>query len=175
MFARFRQGDEAAYAGFFRSWFPALCLYAEKLTGQQTAAEDIAQNSLIRLWEKRQKLKSPEHLRNFLYTVTRNACIDLLRDSKKRKTVRLSELNSRLPDLPDETNAQQYLIISETLRLLSQVFHALPNRQRTAFHLTILEGKKYPEAAKIMSIDPETVRSQRNAAIKAIRKKLGLL
>lgn len=169
------EGREDAFADYFHLWFPALCVYGEKMMGHRELAEDVAQESLIKLWQNRKLIKNPDHLKNFLYQVTKNKCIDLLRERKSGKTV-LSGVNSTaFPDTTDEKNALYNLIQSETIRQLSLVISQLPVRQRTVFQLTVVEGKKYQEAAQIMSIDPETVRHHRHTSLKSVRKSLGHL
>lgn len=171
LFTAFREGREEGFAWYYRAYFPAICLYISKLLDQVDQTEDIAQESFIKLWNKRDQIKSPDHLRNFLYRVTRHACIDIYRDREAGKSP------SHLADLTefsgpiDETNALKSLILAETIRQVYKLAEELPERQRTAFYLTVIEGKKYKEAASLMGIDPETVRHQRYHALQSIRKR----
>lgn len=169
----FHEGLELAFAEYFHLWFPALCLYGEKMIGRRELAEDVAQESLIKLWQNRKSIKSPDHLKYFLYQVTKNKCIDQLRDRKSGKTAFFGVDSTILPDSADEKTALNHLILTETIRQISQAVSQLPERQRSVFQLTVLEGKKYREAAEVMSIDPETVRRQRHTSLKRIRKTLG--
>lgn len=175
LFTAFREGREEGFAWHYRAYFPAISLYISKLLNQVDQTEDIAQESFIKLWNKRDEIKSPDHLRNFLYRVTRHACIDIYRDREAGKsTGRLADL-AEISGPIDESNALESLILAETIRQVYKLAEELPERQRTAFYLTVIEGKKYKEAASLMGIDPETVRHQRYHALQSIRKRQGSL
>src|SRR6266498_2637097 len=90
-----KQGDNNAFNHVYSLFYRPLCYFAERLTGQHEIAEDVVAESFIKLLQKKPDFSNVKKLKSFLYTVTQNTCIDILRRNKKQ-----SDPNFVLDDLP---------------------------------------------------------------------------
>lgn len=133
----------------FAKLYPSLFRYLQRLTGDEDVAEDIAQESFVRLL--RQSLPE-EEVRPWLFTVAMNLVRDRARKSERRQRLLTSapDLVTRTP-LPDED-----LERTERIAAVRQVLERLPERDRQLL-LMREEGFKYDEIARVIGVAPASV------------------
>jgi RNA polymerase sigma-70 factor (family 1) len=165
----FRQGREEGFEHFFTTHYLPLTYFAQRLLKSREAAEDVVEDSFIKLWERRQLLESTAAIRGYLYATVRNACIDLLR-REKRKVVYLHE--AALTAEKEEPPLINRVIAAETMHLVYVAVEALPPKCGQVFKLFYLEGKSLNEIAEQLGIATTTVISQKKRALELLRKKL---
>lgn len=145
---------------------------ARRLTRTRAEAEDLAQDGLIRAFEKRASLREKERMRGWLLSTVRNLHLNRVRDEKPHLMVLsgLREMDAeRRGDL--EREIQDGALSDELLLALRQ----LPEDQSTALWLRAVEGLSYEEVADAMGTPLGTVRSRlsraRNAMIEMLEVK----
>lgn len=106
---KLRAGNTDAFQYILDEYGPALCFFASRLTGNETAATVIAEEAILELWEARKQFYSLTAIRNFLYTRTYDGC--RLRLQKDRTS------------FIDNDLIQQEIIRAEVLR---QIRHKKP-------------------------------------------------
>lgn len=133
----------------FAKLYPSLFRYLQRLTGDEDVAEDIAQESFVRLL--RQSLPE-EEVRPWLFTVAMNLVRDRARKSERRQRLLTSapDLVTRTP-LPDEDMER-----TERIAAVRQVLERLPERDRQLL-LMREEGFKYDEIARVIGVAPASV------------------
>jgi RNA polymerase sigma-70 factor (ECF subfamily) len=133
----------------FARLYPSLFRYLQRLTGDSDVAEDIAQESFVRLL--RQPLPEAE-VRPWVFTVAMNLVRDRARknDRRQRLLTTAPELVRRAP-LPDEDVER-----SERIQVVRQVLARLPERDRQLL-LMREEGFKYDEIARVIGVAPASV------------------
>jgi RNA polymerase sigma-70 factor (ECF subfamily) len=133
----------------FATLHPSLFRYLQRLTGDDDVAEDIAQESFVRLL--RQSLPESE-IRPWLFTVAMNLVRDRARKSERRQRLLTSapSLVTRTP-LPDEDMER-----AERIAAVRQVLQRLPERDRQLL-LMREEGFKYDELARVIGVAPASV------------------
>ena len=77
------QDKEKTFTMVFDKNYEALCLYAVKFTEDFWEAEDIVQESFVRFWEMYRDRLTTENARPLLYRITRNMCVDRVREKPK--------------------------------------------------------------------------------------------
>jgi len=169
MMLGFRQGNEASLSVLFRSLCPALCYYASKITGDPAAAEDIAGESFLKIWNRRQDFQTFVSLKSYLYTIVRNACFDWIRKNKTEAGM-LVGAAALLENA--EASCLEHLIAAEAYHQLYDAIDTLPVQCRTIIRLSYLEGKSGKEVAAALHIDHTTVRTQKHRGIMLLRKRL---
>lgn len=128
---------------------------ALRITLDTAEAEDIVQDTLIKVWNKREDFGEIESIEAFSLTVCRNLALD--RIAKKEAQ------NIRLDDAQDETldtasTPYEKLTHEEGLALVHKLFNALPEKQRTIIQLRDIEGKSYKEIATILNLTEDQVK-----------------
>ncbi len=147
------QADKEAFSALMRRYLPAVLAFNRQYVPQY--AEDIAQESFIRLWSKapqwQEKGISPKA---WLLRVSYNQCIDQLR---KNQPV---ELDEHVPAQADATASVERLIQAES-DLLQQrkALQHLPERQRSAIVLTACSGLSNKDAAAALGISIDALES----------------
>ena len=75
-----KNGDIKAFELLFREFYPSMCVIAMRFVANQDAAEDIAQEAFIKLWEKRTAYEDIPSLKTFLYVSVKNLCLNHIRN-----------------------------------------------------------------------------------------------
>ncbi len=133
----------------------ALYRLALRITLSHEEAQDIVQDTLIKVWDKRQSWNEIESIEAFSITICRNLALDRI---KKHDNLNdsLEERQTESPDTsstPFEDTLQQ-----DRIELVRNLVNALPEKQRSCMQLRDFEGKPYKEIAKILGISEEQVK-----------------
>jgi len=166
----FQQGEEKGFAWFFRELYPALCLYAFKITGHREASEEIASNAFIVIWKRHEKFSDALSIRKYLYLIVRNDALKYLRDRKTEKSKTFKREVAYLYGSEYEKDCFNSLVTAETLRLLLHAIHCLPEECSKVFRLLYIEGKSVKETAEALQVSPSTVKTQKKRGIETLRK-----
>lgn len=127
---------------------------AMRITLNRAEAEDVVQDALIRIWDKRSEWGSLASIEAYSLVITKNLAIDRM-DKKDNQT---QELPSESEFTHDTSNPQDLLIENERLSLIHQLMNRLPDKQRLIIHLRDIEGKNYKEIAAVLHITEEQVK-----------------
>lgn len=166
----FKKGDEKATQQLFNSFFKPLCFFNEQIVGNRQLAEDIATESFIKLIDRKHDFFGIAPMRSFLFVVSKNACIDFLRQNKKN--VALGEHLNGLVNW-DDSFIEREMIIAKVLQIIYTEIEMLPNQCKNVFRSIFIEGKTTHEIAREMQISPQTVLNQKSKALKLLRIQLG--
>lgn len=133
----------------------ALYRLALRITLSHEEAQDIVQDTLIKVWDKRESWNEIESIEAFCITICRNLALDRI---KKHDNLNdsLEERQTESPDIsstPFEDTLQQ-----DRIELVRNLVNALPEKQRSCMQLRDFEGKPYKEIAKILGISEEQVK-----------------
>lgn len=144
---------------------------ALRITLNSAEAEDIVQETMIRVWEKQQELQQVESIEAYCLTVCRNLSLDkqALRESQNL------ELSESLHDTPGQSSPHEELVIHEKMVIVKKLFDGLPVNQREVIQLRDIEGKSYREIASILGQTEEQVKVNLFRARQKIREQYKLI
>jgi RNA polymerase sigma-70 factor (family 1) len=166
------QGDEKAYTEVYERYYSLLYVYAYKKLHNRQESEDIVQEVLIALWNKRFVFHLERSLTAYLFTAVRNRALDLF--SRKKIESRYVESLQRFVD--DSGSSADFLVRENDLRnLIQKEIDALPPRMREVFSLSRSNLLSHREIADVMDISEQTVTTQIKKALRVLRVRLGLL
>lgn len=162
--ARQKTGDEALIRALYEEHGRALLAYAQRLTGDRSAAEDVVQETLIRAWKNPDSLVNGKgSVRGWLLTVARNIITDRYRAKAARPT-EVAESPGKPPVEKDHADAVvDSMLVMEALDRLS------PDH-RDVLREIYFQGRSVAEAAKALGVPPGTVKSRSHYALKALRE-----
>lgn len=164
-----KKGSTASYEYIFKIYHRELCNYMSAITGDSKVAEDIAQQTFIKIWDNRDKLRVEENkLKRYLFKVAYNLFIDVQR--KKKKEFQLLEKLKREAYL-DLTDVDTSLF-EERLRKVEKEIDNLPEQCKKVFILSKREGLKYREISEQLHISIKTVEVHMAKAMKRLRAQL---
>lgn len=174
--APIRDGNREAFADMVRTLYPRLVAYAVGLVGSRADAEDIVQDVLGAVWKNHKSFAPHTSTQIYLYRAVRNRCINA---SRRRRTTPASSAGTS----SGEGSALDHIATAEPLpdhdaryaELLGayhQAIDSLPDGQRSVFSLCRIHGLTYDEAALVLNVSVNTVRTQLMRAQRVIRAAL---
>ena len=128
---------------------------ALRITLNRVEAEDIVQDTLIKVWDRRFEWESIDSIEAFSLTVCRNLSLDRLR-KKENSNDSLEDVNIAEPVA--SSNPQDRMIQEDRVSLVRQIIDSLPGKQRSCMQLRDFEGKSYKEIAQVLDITEEQVK-----------------
>ena len=157
--------------------FSKMKRFAQEYVLSEADAENIVQDVFLELWEKRAVLSMPVNLLAFLFTATKNRCVDFLRHKMivRETTAKLQEEQQlRLKMKFDSLEAfhQDFLTENDVEDILNKAIDSLPEKCREIFIKSRIEGKKQKEIAAELNISIHTVETQMGIAYKKLREVL---
>jgi len=163
LLAKSAAGDREAFDVLASRYMLRLRRAALRVLGDKVAAEDVAQDALLRAW-MRGATYDPKQasVATWLHRITVNAAIDRVRAAKP---------TSDVPDTLQDPSLPADLMIAGRQRnaLLAEAIASLPDRQRTAIALTYGEGWSGQEAARALSISTRALEGLLHRGRKLLR------
>ncbi|MBQ4023156.1 MAG: RNA polymerase sigma factor [Prevotella sp.] len=141
---------------------------ALRITLQHEDAEDIVQDTLMKVWNKRDDWDQIDNIEAYALTITRHLALDKL----KRADSRITSIDAtEVSESAQVNNPYNRIIDSDRLQLVKKLMDELPEKQRSCMQLRDFEGKTYREIAAIMSISEEQVKVNIFRARQSVKQK----
>lgn len=163
----FLAGDENGLVEIIRDYKDGLILYLNSFVNHLHTAEDLAEDTFVRLAVKKPKDRRSAGFRTWLYTIGRNIAVDYLRKQQRRPTVPLEEL----PEQASDREALEQSYIREERRILvHQTMARLKPEYRQVLWLIYFEQFSMKEAARVMGKSVHNVETLAWRARQALRE-----
>ena len=127
---------------------------ALRITFDRAEAEDVVQETLIRVWNKRDEWTQFGSIEAYCLTVARNLAID----RSEKKDAQTVELTSDMEQASDASSPYEKLVTKERMTLIHRLMNELPGKQRLIMQLRDIEGKSYKEIAVVLNLTEEQVK-----------------
>jgi RNA polymerase sigma-70 factor (ECF subfamily) len=160
-------GDSAAFQRLIDREAPRLLRFALGLLGNMEDAEDVVQDTLIRLWENAATWTPDARIGTWLHRVCYNRAIDLLR--RRRAFV---EEGAHLETVDEAELPDAVMVRGEAELSLREAIERLPTRQRTAVLLFHFQDFSQREAARVIGVSEEALESMLARARRQLRQQL---
>ncbi|MGI6232684.1 MAG: RNA polymerase sigma factor [Prevotella sp.] len=141
---------------------------AKRITLDSAEAEDIVQETLIKVWERRDQWDEIASIEAFSLTICRNLSLDKVRRAGHNNDS-LDEKNVDAPDTSSDPN--EAAVQHDRVQLVKKLVDRLPEKQRSCIQLRDFEGKSYKEIAAILQISEEQVKVSIFRARQTIKQK----
>jgi RNA polymerase sigma-70 factor (ECF subfamily) len=167
---KIKQSDRNAFQQIFTKYHPILFRYIYYRIKNYSLAQDIVQETFLKVWLNRESLKP--RLAFFPYIVKISS--NLVKDHYKHEQVRSKYKNS-IPIIENSMNDDPDAALDFNLleqQINTTVNNNLPEKCRTIFILSRVEGKSNQEIADLLNISKKTVENQLYHALKVLRTKL---
>ena len=130
---------------------------ALRITLNREDAEDVVQETMIRVWNRRDQWEQIESIEAFCTTICRNLALD----KTKRASNQDASLDNEGHDAPDHSysaNPEEQAVQRDRVERVRRLMNLLPEKQRTCMQLRDVEGKSYKEIATVMDISEQQVK-----------------
>ena len=152
----------------FEQYYNPLCNFACTILYDSNKAEDAVQDVFVKMWQKKEKVGELEYVKSYLFTATRNKCIEYLRKLKLDR--KLSEQNEKRLEMSSSMNiddeAEKYVLKEKLFNSIRQ----LPPKCQEVFTMSKINGLTYSEIADELGISPKTVDNQIGRALRLLRE-----
>ena len=142
---------------------------ALRITLSREDAEDVVQETMLKVWNKREQWERIDNIEAFCMTICRNLALD----HQKRmdnQNVTLEETTTLNLQPLTSTTPEEHAVQRDRVERVRQLIDQLPEKQRTCMQLREVEGKAYKEIAAIMGISEEQVKVNIFRARQTIRQ-----
>jgi RNA polymerase sigma-70 factor (ECF subfamily) len=180
---RLLAGDASAFTPFVESFQARIFQYTLLMCGQREDAEEVAQDTLLKLFESFDQLREPEHVKAWVFRIAKNFCL-----MKRRKSVFAPERELSLDELlpsPGELGESRHLQVpdrgelpdeqilrSELSDEIRDALQHLPDIYRSVVLLRDVEGLSTAEAAEVLDVSEDVVKQRLHRGRLALRKSL---
>lgn len=128
---------------------------ALRITLDSAEAEDIVQETMIKVWNRRDNWQDIDNIEAFCFTVCRNLALDSIKRHENQNET-LDDGQAEKPDMA--ANPSEQTIENDQLAIVRQIVDSLPEKQRSCIQLRDFEGKAYKDIAQILGITEEQVK-----------------
>ena len=139
---------------------------ALRITMNKAEAEDVVQDTLLKVWEHREEWEQINNLEAFAIATCRNRALDVMKRAG-RNTEKLDEMAHFSSQTP-----QEQLEANEQISLVNRLMDDLPEVQRTIMLLRDIEGKTYQEIAQTLDISETQVKVYLHRARTKIKERI---
>ncbi len=153
----------------FTAEYSKLCRYALSYMQDEQAAEDVVQDTFIRIWETKRELVGSPDIRFYLVTAVRNNCISALRKLKSSSIHYTDEAPEPEPE-PFFTATQHREDAVERKQKLAAALDLLPPKCKEVFLLVKMHSMSYKQVAESLDISVKTVENQMGKALRVLRE-----
>jgi RNA polymerase sigma factor (sigma-70 family) len=169
--ARLLDGDELALAEAYDQFSPMVYGLAVRVTGDRTAAEDVAQEVFLHLWERPWAFDPDRgRLRAWLATMAHHRAVDHLRRSGVRSRAATRAAAEREPAPPP--NPEEAAVAAAVAKRVRVAVDELPPPQRTAILLAYFEGHTFRQVAQLTGVPEGTAKSRLRLGLRHLAARL---
>lgn len=142
---------------------------ALRITLNHAEAEDVVQETMIKVWNRREQWPEIASMEAFCVTICRNLALDKQKQMANQSQS-LDNSQHEAPDTSHAANPEQQAVANDRVRLVKTLMNRLPEKQRTCMQLRDIEGKAYKEIAAMMGITEQQVKVNIFRARQTIRQ-----
>lgn len=161
-----KAGDEPAFKALYARHSRRVLAFAYHMTHSAIDAEDILQETFLRLWTGREQLPEIAHVGNYLFTIARNKTLDHLRKVALQHRL-IDQVWANISETSNDLELQ--LEARESNALIQQALTQLTPQQQTVFRLSRQQGLNHEEIAAQLRLSKSRVKNLLVEALKHIR------
>lgn len=162
-----RKGDEACFDALFRRYYKPLCAYATRFVTVDRA-EELVQDTLLWVWENREKLMPEMAVRSLIFTIVRNKSLNCVTHNSLRNRI----VRKIARQYEEEFESEEFYFESELADRLSAALDKMPPEFSETFRMHRIRGMSHKQIAEALGVSPQTVNYRIGQTVKFLRKEL---
>ena len=171
-YRRFLEGDDSGFIEIIRDYKDGLILFLHSMTRDYALAEELCEDTFVRLAVKKPRFGGRSTFKTFLYAIGRRVAADHLRKNRGKETVSLEALAEGGFDLPAEEDVTRAYLRDETHRAVHRALGRLTDSHREVLWLVYFEELSVKEAAGVLGKSPHAAESLIHRARLSMRAEL---
>jgi RNA polymerase sigma-70 factor (family 1) len=165
LFSQIAEGDEKAFTELFHTYTPKLLPFVFKLTRNEHLAQEMIQETFLKLWVNRAALVNVNEPASWIFRIAANVSVTYLRKQSNRERL----LNAVKPDEASDTVVDK-LETKELTLIINKAVEALPDRRKEIYRLSREQGLNHQQIAEKLQLSTNTVANQIGISLKFIRE-----
>ncbi len=154
------------YEWIFRQYYQGLCHYANMWLKDLDSAEEVVQNTFVKLWERKDGLSVDVSIKSYLYKAVYNASLNEIRHRKTKEEYAGMKTHEEVSEQASRGE------VKELEQKIEKALMNLPEQCRLIFRMSRFDELKYREIAAILNISVKTVENQMGKALRLMRENL---
>lgn len=167
---RVTEGDEGALRELVARLRPRILRFLRQLGADKDAAEDLCQETLIRLWVARLRYEPKGKLVTFVLKIAYRCLLNRQSKAGHRREVIDDTVGERLVE--PSRSPEEWVLAAYRQRQIARAIDRLPNGQRDVFVMAQLQDMPYAEIAEVLEVPVGTVKSRMARAVERLRELL---
>jgi RNA polymerase sigma-70 factor (ECF subfamily) len=156
--------DADTFKKVFIPYHQKLYRIAYRIVQDAASAEDIVQDTFIKLWNKRDEMQSIDNTEAFAIIILRNTCLDHLR---KTKNDRYTDYDT---DMPETTSLSKQIEVQDEAEKIKYLINKLPDQQRQVMMMKHWDEYSDEEIEQVTGLSAGNIRVILSRARKTIRE-----
>lgn len=154
---RLKKGDKTSFVYLHERYQAKVYYYCLKFVGRQEVAEEITSDVFVKLWQKREEIRTDLSINGLLLKITRDYALSHLRQVAKNADLQKAFIQNYLTASTSPVEEQIYL--KEGLEIADRAIEKLPPKCRQVFQLRYLDGLTLHQIANKLHISTNTVQN----------------
>jgi len=172
---KLKKEDKSALDELFGYYYTRLYHFSKSILKIENDIDDILQEVFVKIWLNRHKIGNPETFNAYIFTITKNEVLHLIRNNLRDQSFRD---NLFIHSVAEEYQMQSQLEFDEIKAGIERIVANLPEKRQQVFVLSRTEGLSNKEIALQLNISEKTVEDHITHAIKQIKnamKEMGII
>ncbi|MCD7915998.1 MAG: RNA polymerase sigma-70 factor [Tannerellaceae bacterium] len=162
-----QEGDRKVYKQIFLTYYSPLCEYATRFIPDQDA-EELVQGLMMFIWEHREDLVIENSLKSYLFTATRNRCLNAVKKQQYHQQIHTFLYEK----LKDQFKDPDYYLVNELAENIEKAIRELPDTYRETFILSRFREQTHAQVAQTLGVSVKTVEYRITQSLRILRVKL---
>ncbi|GEP97201.1 RNA polymerase sigma-70 factor [Chitinophaga cymbidii] len=163
---RLVKGNEEAFTILYDRYYRRVALFVQQLVKLPALAEDISQETFIRIWEAREQLAKVQSFKSYLFVAARNHALNCLKRGASEEALK-GEIIRHFQQF--RNNTEEEMLTQAYLQHIERVLNALPLQTRRIFRLCREQEHSYEEVAARLGISKNAVKKHMIRSIKSLK------
>jgi RNA polymerase sigma-70 factor (ECF subfamily) len=165
-----KKGNIPVFESIFRSYYPNLCHFAFQYVQDKAVAENVVQETFVRIWEKRSTIIISKSIQNYLLEMVKNRCLNYLEHASVRRKY-AEKVRSKVTIERKESQDIQFFEVGLSEKIQASI-EALPEKRQQIFRMCKQDGLSYKQVAEKLGVSVKTVENHMGLALKELRQSL---
>jgi len=170
-----REQDRDAFRRLFDRYYTRVFVFIQRRVEDNELAREVTSDVFMEVWSNAASFRGESKISSWIFGIARFKCLEAIRSRSRFKRSRVvatdDDVISQVPDA--HAPASQQLDARQDLRRLARLMQRLPDDQRQALELTVLDGLGIDEVAARQAVSRDTVKTRVSRARRSLRRMLG--